>query len=130
MEREETQAAAHCRPRAADAVGDRFEVFDFLRGGRTAARARFSGCTSRGAQRGRLGRIFRTGRRGVTLLLSVSAALGEAMCRGILRAAVEAVPGPMLDELRLERIAPHDCSSAAEEGWHSLRAASGAAVRV
>ncbi len=36
----------------------------------------------------------------------------------------------MLDELRLERIAPHDCSGAAEEGWHSLRVSSGAAVRL
>ncbi len=72
--------------------------------------------------------MLHTGRRGVTLLLSVSAALGEAMCRGTLRAAVEAVPEPMLDELRLERIALHDCSGAAEEGWQRLCAASGAAV--
>ncbi len=73
--------------------------------------------------------LLHTGRRGMTVLLALSVALGEAMQRGALLIAADALPEPLLDEVRLERIALHDCSTAVEESWQRMRDTTRAAAR-
>ncbi|MCC5807845.1 MAG: HDOD domain-containing protein [Opitutales bacterium] len=72
--------------------------------------------------------LLHAGRLKVTVLLALAVSLGEAMQRGTLRAAADALPEAMLDEVRLERITLHDCSAVVEESWQRMRDSARAAV--
>lgn len=66
--------------------------------------------------------LLHTGHRKVTVALALAVAMGEAMRRGTLRATVDGLPEPMLDELRVERISLHDCGGSVGERWQGIRA--------